>query len=152
MVSSTEATKEGPDKNLCRDVTAERIRRLNLSDELKYAGIAAGFAYLRTREILFEDFDYDLRPADAWTALEALHDLPLTLYDPKKPWNLHEGAKVALVLVDRVDPSLLEWLKGRERQNLFVYAWAPGQIAQQLDGTRIDVRSVRDTLVKRFQQ
>ena len=33
MVSSTEATEDDPDKNLCRDVTAERIRLLNASDD-----------------------------------------------------------------------------------------------------------------------
>jgi adenine-specific DNA-methyltransferase len=152
MVSSTEATEDEPDKNLCRDVTAERIRRLNASDDPKYADLAAAFAYLRTHEIAFEDLDYDLMPADAWTALEAMHDLPLTPYDPARPWNLHEAEGVALMLVDRFDPTLLDWLKGRDRQNLFVYAWAPGQIAQHLDGTHVDVRPVRDTLVKRFQQ
>lgn len=152
MVSSTEATGDAPSKNLCRDVTAERIRRLNASEDAKHADLAAGFAYLRTREIAFEDLDYDLTPAEAWTALEAMHDLPLTPYDPARPWNLHEGDGVALVLADRFDPALLDWLRGRDRQNLFVYAWAPGQIAQALDGTHVDIRPVRDTLVKRFQQ
>ncbi|MGR3512369.1 MAG: site-specific DNA-methyltransferase [Paracoccaceae bacterium] len=152
MVSSTEATEDDPDKNLCRDVTAERIRLLNASDDAKYADLAAGFAYLRTHEIAFEDLDYDLQPADAWSALEAMHDLPLTLYDDQAAWNLHEGETTALVLVDRFDPALLDWLQGRDRQNLFVYAWAPGQIAQHLDGTHVDIRPVRDTLVKRFQQ
>ena len=152
MVSSTEATEDDPDKNLCRDVTAERIRLLNASDDKKYADLAAGFAYLRTHEIAFEDLDYDLKPADAWAALEAMHDLPLTLYDPDAAWNLHEGDTTALVLVDRFDPGLLTRLQGRDRQNLFVYAWAPGQIAQHLDGTHVDIRPVRDTLVKRFQQ
>lgn len=152
MVSSTEATEDEPDKNLCRAVTAERIRLLNASEDKRYADLAASFAYLRTHKIAFEDLDYDLTPADAWTALEAMHDLPLTQYDSARPWNLHEGDGVALVLVDRFDPALLEWLRGRDRQNLFVYAWAPGQIAQHLDGTHVDIRPVRDTLVKRFQQ
>ncbi|MEP4957720.1 MAG: site-specific DNA-methyltransferase, partial [Roseobacter sp.] len=35
MVSSTEATEDEPDKNICRDVTAERVRRLNASDDKK---------------------------------------------------------------------------------------------------------------------
>ena len=152
MVSSTEATEDEPDKNLCRDVTAERIRLLNASNNKKYGDLAAGFVYLRAHEIAFEDLDYDLKPADAWAALEAMHDLPLTLYDGSAPWNLHEGESTALVLVDRFDPGLLHWLQGRDRQNLFVYAWAPGQIAQHLDGTHVDISPVRDTLVKRFQQ
>lgn len=152
MVSSTEATEDEPEKNLCRDVTAERIRLLNASDDKKYADLAAGFAYLRTHEIAFEDLDYDLKPADAWAALEAMHGLPLTRYDPDLAWNLHEGEATTLVLVDRFDPSLPGWLRGRERQNLFVYAWAPGQIAQHLDGIHADIRPVRETLVKRFRQ
>jgi hypothetical protein len=47
MVSSTEATAAEPDKNLCRDVTAERIRRLNAAGTGKYADLSAEFAYLR---------------------------------------------------------------------------------------------------------
>lgn len=55
MVSSTEATADTPSKNLCRDVTAERIRRLNASNDKKFADLSAPFAYLRCREIEFED-------------------------------------------------------------------------------------------------
>lgn len=50
MVSSTEATGEEPDKNICHDVTAERVRRLNANTD-KYEELSAGFAYLRCREI-----------------------------------------------------------------------------------------------------
>ena len=152
MVSSTEVTADEPHKNLCRDVTAERIRSINTSEGAKCSDLTAPFAYLRTKEIAFEDLDYDLSPSDAWTALEALHDLPLTVYDSSRSWSAHEAEGVALVLVDRLDPSVLEWVQGRDRENLFVYTWAPGQIAQLLDGTQVDVRSVRETLARRFQQ
>jgi adenine-specific DNA-methyltransferase len=152
MVSSTEATKDDPTKNLCRDVTAERVRRLNASTDPKYDELTAGFAYLRTKEIRFEDLDYDLTPADAWTALEALHDLPLTLHDPSQSWNVHETEATTLVLVDQFDPALIDWLKPRGRKNVFVYAWAPGQIVAALEGMEIDVLPVRDTLTRKFQQ
>ena len=56
------------------------------------------------------------------------------------------------MLVDRFDPVLIDWLKPRGRQNLFVYAWAPGQIVAALDGLAIDILPVRDTLVRKFQQ
>lgn len=150
MVSSTEATEDDPDKNICRDVTAERVRRLNASDDKKYADLTAGFAYLRTKQIDFEDLDYDLAPCDAWTCLEAYHDLPLTAYDPEQPWNIHEGDGTTLVLVDRFDLALIDWLRPRALQNVHVYAWAPGQVTQHLDGMHIHVSSVRETLVKAF--
>ena len=152
MVSSSEATEEAPDRNLCRDVTAERVRRLNTSDDPKYADLAAPFAYLRTRKIAFEDLDYDLAPRDAWAALETLHGLPLTVYDAAISWNAHESDGVTLVMVDRYDAALLDWLRGRSRKNVFVYAWAPGQLARELSGVEVEIRSVRDTLVRSFQQ
>jgi adenine-specific DNA-methyltransferase len=65
---------------------------------------------------------------------------------------VHEDEEVTLVLVDRFDASLIDWLKGRELTNLFIYAWAPGQIAQHLDSQAFDIRPVRETLVKGFQQ
>ena len=65
---------------------------------------------------------------------------------------MHESEAVTLVLVDRFDPVLIDWLKPRGRQNLFVYAWAPGQIVAALDGLAIDILPVRDTLVRKFQQ
>lgn len=152
MVSSTEATEDEPEKNLCRDVTAERIRRLNASDDPKYDGLAAPFAYLRTREIAFEDLDYDLAPKDAWAALETLHGLPLTIYEDAAAWNVHEIDGVTLVMVDKYDAALLDWLRERSRQNVFVYAWAPGQLARELGDVEVEIRSVRDTLVRGFQQ
>jgi adenine-specific DNA-methyltransferase len=150
MISSKEATDSEPQRNICKDVTAERVRRINDSSDPVYASLDGGFAYLRTKEIPFEDFDYDLSPAEAWAALEAIHGLPMTAYDRDRSWNLHEGDEVTLVLVDKVDQSALEWLEGKDRQNIFVYAWAPGQIAQHLEGLDVEILSVRDVLLKRF--
>jgi adenine-specific DNA-methyltransferase len=154
MVSSTEATKDEPEKNLCRDVTARRIRLLNESKDEKYAELAAEFAYLRSRRVNFEDLDYDLTPSAAWPILEAMHDLPLTFYEPEKPWQAHESDALTLVYVDRVDQALLDHLAklGERRANVFVYAWAPGQIKEALHGVTLDIQDVRQTLVKRFQQ
>lgn len=153
MVSSIEATADDPDRNLCRDVTAGRIRRLNASTDPAYAALSAEFAYLRCRTLAFEDLDYDLQPAEAWAALEALHGLPLTPYDPA-PWTLHEGDGVALAYVDTYQPDLLPVLRrlSDARTPAFVYAWAPGQVREAASGLEVEVRGVRDTLVARFRQ
>lgn len=152
MVSSTEATTNDPDKNLCRDVTAERIRRLNASDDKKFADLAADFAYLRCREIEFEDLDQDLAPAEVWAALELLHRLPMTRYT-QAPWQEHKTDEQTLIFADRVGDDLIDHLRGvvDRRENAFVYAWAPGQITSIL-GNALDVRSVRRELVGRFRQ
>ena len=154
MVSSTEATAEEPNRNLCRNVTSERIRRLNRADDKKYAAVCAEFAYLTMRQILFEDLNYDLKGDEVWTALEAIHDLPLTPFEPGAPFQLHETEGLLLFYVDRFDPGLIEKLHelGQAHRNVFVYASATGQIAPHLAGLDIEVKPVRDTLVKRFQQ
>ncbi|MWP39369.1 site-specific DNA-methyltransferase [Rhodobacter sphaeroides] len=152
MVSSTEATADDPDKNLCRDVTAERIRRLNASEDQKFAELSADFAYLRCREIEFEDLDQDLAPAEVWAALETLHRLPMTRYT-QALWQEHKTEQQTLIFADRVRTELLDHLRGvvDRRENAFVYAWAPGQITAVL-GDALDVRSVRTELVGRFRQ
>lgn len=154
MVSSTEATAQEPNKNICREVTAERIRKLNRSSDPKFAALSAGFAYLVAREIPFEDLDYDLTPAQAWTALEALHDLPLTIFDASQTWNAHEADHITLVFVDVPSAELRAWLERPERKtsNVFLYAWAPGQLQDIVEGLGVEVHSVRDVLIRRFQQ
>ena len=150
MVSSTEATECDPAKNLCRDVTAERVRLLNAPYDKKYANLSAGFAYLRTKNISFDNLDYDLDPSDAWTCLEAYHGLPLTPYDHDLPWNVHEGENATLVLVDRFDLALIKWLRLRSLQKIHLYAWAKGPFTQHLDEMDIQVSSITETLVRAY--
>jgi adenine-specific DNA-methyltransferase len=154
MVSSTEATTDEPNKNLCRDVTAERIRRLNAVATGKYARLSAEFAYLRTREIDFDALNAELNPTEAWTALEAIHGLPLTIYDASRAWNEHSTEAVTLILADRTDDSLIARLHAlaAARANAFVYSWTPGQLKTALGPVDFEIRPVRETLVKRFQQ
>ena len=76
MVSNTEATPEDPDKNLCRDIFAERIRRV-IAGYGDIAGLGGDFAYLRARRIAEEDVLYDLDPRALWTLLLLRHGHPL---------------------------------------------------------------------------
>lgn len=154
MVSSSEATADEPDKNICRDVTAERVRRLNAARDGKYADLSAEFAYLRTREIDFDALNSELDPAEAWTALEAMHGLPLTPYDAESGWNEHSTDAQTLILADRTDDGLIERLRAlaKARVNAFVYSWTPGQLTAALGPVDFEIRPVRETLVKRFQQ
>lgn len=152
VVSSTEATQAEPDKNICRDVTAERVRRLNALTTGKYADLSAEFAYLRTREIDFDAMNAELEPAEAWNALEAMHGLPLTPYDGADGWNEHGNDALTLILADRTTDSLLARLLelAASRGNVFVYSWAPGQVREALGPVGFEVLPVRETLVRRF--
>ncbi len=150
MVSSTEATAADPAKNLCRDVTAERVRLLNASEDPRYAGLDAPFAYLRARSLAHEDFDHEIRADDVWPALQAIHRLPMTAPDPDAAWHLHETAETVLVFVDHFDAAAIDLIRARAqaRANLFVYAWAPGQIVNALCDAAVQVAGVRETLLR----
>jgi adenine-specific DNA-methyltransferase len=154
LVSSTEKTPENPAQNICKQITAERIRLLNASTDAKYGNLFAEFAYLTMRTIAFEDLNYELKGDEIWTALEAMHDLPLTPFESGAAFQIHETDAMTLVYVDRFAPELVVQLQalGEAQRNVFVYAWAPGQLAPHLSALNIDVSPVRETLVKRFQQ
>ena len=155
MISSTESTADEPDKNICRDITAQRVRLLNRADEnSKYADLVAEFAYLRTRKITFENLDYDLAPQEVWTALQTIHGLPLTDYVASKGWSEQANDTVTLIYADAVSKPLIKHLHelADARKSVFVYSWAPGQIKQELTGRDLEILSVHDVLVKRFQQ
>ncbi len=66
LISNTEATQAQPDKNLCRDVCAERLRRVlsgytNTKGQA-VAGLGGGFAYLRARRIPRHRLNYEIGP------------------------------------------------------------------------------------------
>nr|WP_299649968.1 site-specific DNA-methyltransferase [uncultured Tateyamaria sp.] len=146
MASSTEGTNDRPDKNLCRDVTAERVRLLNASAEKRHTDLSAAFAYLRIHDLDQRHLDHALRPSDAWTSLEALHGLPLTPFDPDSPWNVHVGQEMTLVLVNRFDAVLIEWLGQQMSKTCYLYAWDQGPFEQQFMEMGIQVRPIVQAL------
>lgn len=152
MVSSTEATAEEPGKNICRDLTAKRIRLLNSTADPKLTEISAGFAYLRTKNINFEDLDYDLEPSHIWIALQAMHDLPLLAFDAGRAWNVHKTEGLILVFATRFDQDFLPWLESLGPHNVIVYSDAPGQLAHEVGERNIEILPARETLVRRFRK
>jgi len=151
MVSSTEATGEEPDKNICRDVTAERVRRLNANKD-KYEELSAGFAYLQCREINPLEMDDALTPETAWSILEAHHGLPLTIWPKGESFALHEGEEVTIALIDHwseIAAKALASLFDAGRP-VFLYAFAPGQITGIDPDANVEVRSIRETLQRLF--
>jgi adenine-specific DNA-methyltransferase len=80
LVSNTEATAEQPDKNLCRDVCAERVRRVmagyvNRKGEA-VPGVGGSFAYLRTRRLPAETVFLEIQHDQVWTRAAV---------DPRRP-------------------------------------------------------------------
>ncbi|MBS0214116.1 MAG: site-specific DNA-methyltransferase [Proteobacteria bacterium] len=131
LVSSTEATDEQPDKNLCRDVCAQRVRRVlggytNAKGE-KVDGLGGGFAYLRARRIPAHRLALKIDHAQVWHALQLLHAQPLS------PWP-GAGFAAAGAMAYLADfreahvERLRDWLATLVPATATIYCWAPERV------------------------
>jgi len=133
LVSSTEATAETPDKNLCRDVCAQRVRRVlggytNAKGEA-VAGLGGGFAYLRARRIAPHRLALKIDHAQVWHALLLLHAQALA------PWPAQGFAASGAIayLADFKEAHvtrLRDWLADIDHAAATVYCWAPERVRE----------------------
>jgi adenine-specific DNA-methyltransferase len=131
LVSSTEATEDQPDKNLCRDVCAERVRRVlggytNAKNE-NVPGLGGGFAYLRARRIARHRLGLKIEHAELWQTLQLMHHLPLV------PWpggGFAAAGEVAYLADFREShvAALQEWLGSVAPAQATIYSWAPERL------------------------
>jgi adenine-specific DNA-methyltransferase len=132
LVSNTEATEDAPDKNLCRDVCAVRVRRVmggytNAKDEAVPA-LGGGFAYLRARRVPKHRLTQKLDHPEIWNALQLLHARPLT------PWTgdgfaADDDGETAFAYLANHYPAsrtrMEAWLAERGDRPAVIYSWTP---------------------------
>ncbi|MBO9748254.1 site-specific DNA-methyltransferase, partial [Xanthomonas phaseoli pv. dieffenbachiae] len=127
LVSSTEATEGEPDKNLCRDVCAERVRRVlggyTDTNGQTMEGMGGGFAYLRTRRIPKHRLALKLDHAEVWHALQLLHRQPLSPWPGGGFGSDGELAYLADFQAAHLE-QLREWLRTRTAAVAVVYTWS----------------------------
>ena len=151
LVSSTEATEGEPAKNLCRDVCAQRVRRVlggyvNTKGEA-VEGLGGGFAYLRTRRIAAHRLALKIDHAEVWSALQLLHHLPLSLW--QRGGFAAAGAMAYLARNDAASLSrLADWLAGMDAGGATIYSWTPEESRQYAPAA--DWQPIPQTLRERF--
>ena len=156
LISSTEATSEEPDKNLCRDVCAVRVRRVvqgytNKKGEA-VEGLGGSFAYLRTKRIPVSRVFNDIQHVQVWRALQLIHGVSLAGYKKGAPVQLAGNADDRLVYVPKLSEAVLEEVvrvAGLGGQ-LVVYSWQPGQIRQRVEAPNVAFEKIPEFLVSRF--
>ncbi|MEA9481899.1 site-specific DNA-methyltransferase [Xanthomonas campestris] len=142
MVSNTEATEDEQDKNLCRDVCAERVRRVlggytNAKGQ-PVEGLGGGFAYLRTRRIPKHRLALKLDHAEVWHALQLLHSRPLSHWSGGGFASDGEVAYLADFQAAHVE-QLREWLRTRTSAVAAVYTWSTERLNGLLGETAADL-------------
>lgn len=151
LASSTEATEDEPHKNICDQVTAERIRRLN-ADVNKYQDLVAGFAYLKCRQVNPLEIDDALTAEAAWSILQVHHGLALNPWPENKSLSIHSTDEFALILIDYWTNTTLDEIQPilRTGRSVFLYAFEPGQVTGLDQQSNVEVRAVRETLQRLF--
>jgi len=153
LCSSTEATVKEPEKNLCRDVCAERIRRV-LTGYHGRPGIPGDFAYLQLDRIDPADLPFEADVAHAWQLL-ALQRFGAVRPMPDGPVKaLGVSGDCAVLLCERVDDATLAelaaWPARTGVARLAIYAPRPKTLAEQLAARGIEANcySLLDALLR----
>jgi adenine-specific DNA-methyltransferase len=154
LVSNTEATPEDPEKNLCRDVCAVRVRKVvegyARPDGEAVPGLGGDFAYLRCRRVPAGGL-LDLDHAAVWTALQLIHRETLTSY-ADAPFLVSVENDEALIYVPRFRaddvPGLRAAVAGRTAA--IVYSWQPEALRQHVPDTHVQHEAAGESLARRF--
>lgn len=128
LCSSTEATSKEPNKNLCRDVCAERIRRV-INGYSKTPGLGGDFAYLNLDLIEEADLMFEAKAEHAYGLL-CLRETGVIRSIPKDgsiwPVDNYEGA--ATVVCPVLNEQTISELQSLKAQRLVVYIDRPDSL------------------------
>jgi len=149
LVSSTEATEEEPDKNLCRAVCAERVRRV-IRGYAEHPPLGGDFAYLRCRRIPAGDL-IEIEHEQVWTALQMIHCRGIAPFE-QGDFLLSEEDDFALVYVARFSKKMVSALRKavEEVASVIVYSWQPEALRQALRLGSVQHEAIPESLARRF--
>lgn len=140
LCSSTEATTKEPEKNLCRDVCAERVRRVMQGYGNK-PGLGGSFAYLQLDKIEAADVPFDVTRDNALQLLSLRHQQAALSTESGKLALLANDGQLAIVLASVVDEESMAQLLALPVERLVVYSARPQTISQQFADASRDVIS-----------
>jgi adenine-specific DNA-methyltransferase len=152
LVSSTEATADEPDKNLCRDVCATRVRRAAegyaSAKGQQVEGLGDGFAYLRAKHIPMHRLEERLDDSMVWSYIQMKHHHPLTELGTLASLSTWNGQTLVYL------PNTKAKMKSALREALMlhpqaiVYTWTPAELADMVNENNI--REVPADLTRGF--
>ena len=132
MCSSTEATSAEPQKNVCRDVCAERIRRIIADSSY---GVSGDFAYLKLDKLDVADARIDATPEQIFQllSLRNAHASQLMPIGPAK--IVAADSHTAIVYLPEVTVHAVSVLETLPQEKLVVYSSRPQTVAEKLESS-----------------
>ena len=156
MASSTEALAEGTheekNRNLCRDVCAQRIARVMRNGDNGSGPLGGSFAYMRAKPILRHRLSQELDNQTIWNAVLLLHDMPISSLEGTIGWaELPDGGAIAYPTGTKQRDVVAFARRAQEFSGpIQCYAWAPARFAEAVP--RASVSSLPDTLERKFRR
>jgi adenine-specific DNA-methyltransferase len=153
LVSSTEATTDEPEKNLCRDVCRQRVANV-IAGYGETPGTGGNFAYLRTRRIPMTRVIRKIEHSQVWLFLQLMHFGEVVTEPP-----LASGRLLARCTPDEAvfyPTTLTEAIVQRlEKEivtaaNVTVYTWQPEALATRMESPGLSILPIPQTLIDRF--
>ncbi|WP_163575332.1 site-specific DNA-methyltransferase [Halomonas faecis] len=148
LCSSTEATPKEPAKNLCRDVCAERIRRV-INGYGKTEGLGGDFAYLTLTLLEEADLLFDATPEHAYAILCIRETGRIRQPDMSQPaWPVVIDEHAAIVVCPALTDDSIASLSDLGASRLVVYTDRPERLQEVCDTSGIEVAaySLEDAL------
>ena len=156
LVSSSEATNDAPDKNLCRDICAERVRRATQGYTNKkgesVVGMGAGFAYLRTRRIPAETVFNCIQHDQVWTALQLIHAGLVNGYDKSATIQTLVSENAVVIYAPTTSDAVIEMIKAavHDARQATIYSWQPALLEQRIEDVRVSFEPIPQYFINRF--
>ncbi len=149
LVSSTEATEDEPDKNVCRDICAVRVRNV-IRGYGNAPGLGGAFAYLKTNRIRPGKL-LEIEHAQVWLALQLATLTAVVPYE-NKPFLWAGNAESAICYVPRFRRELLSALRRavKDSAEVTIYSWQPQTLRQHIGDSHVSHLPVSETLTRWF--
>jgi len=151
LVSSAEATEMEPEKNICRDVCARRLKGV-IDGYNSTPGTGGDFAYMRTQRIPFDNLLLDIHHDQVWYTLQLLHNEGVTPFDPDNSFQM-VSSDTAVIYVPELDASAREAVLKVANESvtpMVIYTWQPGVLTQSIFNEHVYVEQVPEYLTERF--
>lgn len=153
LVSNTEATKEEPGKNLCRDVCRQRVANV-IAGYGDTPGTGGNFAYLRTSRMPMNRVVRRIDHPQVWLQLQLMHFASWSEDGPAASGRLFvrsDGATVVAYLA-ALSEAVLRRLEKElgHRTDATLYTWQPEAVAVHFDRPGVTVLPIPQTLIDRF--
>jgi adenine-specific DNA-methyltransferase len=160
LISTTESTLKETDKNICRDITAKRLKAAiegysyrTPKGNVTVAGVSGEFAYLRTRRLPLENIHLDINHDQIWYALQLLHIAELSPYIKDIDYQILNTELLTLIYISELNTQSLSAvlkLANSAATSTVIYTWQQGVINQSICNECVAVRQIPEFLIKRF--